>query len=382
MKIIIFILVILPLYAGQVPVSWMSEVSPRKKLQLDELSLSFNGVLDLQESIMNQSSHFSKNLSKRNWSLQGQKTDLAVSRSGLFGFSAVKGTSAVELSWGKKGIKEKDNKEKNNDIHLDTSMSELSVLKAVKPFYKILLKNNQRSEYSRKIKNFEGYILRYHRALKSISPLIHRQFVPSKFRLDLTNSYNSPLFGMSNLSGDIRIRLEWKISRSIKSMKNNFHIQDQETVKKLILDLGNSLANINDPKGYRLKQIGVGLGISKDNLLGFSKIKGGATGILFFTKTKKSIVDYIDSQSKLSGQYSWPKGEQSKLLNGFTRVKFRKGIKRSFNISRWFNQFLSKRNFSKWEVKKIKTSFSISYKGFLGLADISSKSLISFTFIK
>lgn len=385
MKFIITLLVVFPAFAGQVPSSWIRESGNKSVENLEGLTKSFSNILNLQEGALNQSQLLSRNLPKQNfssWSLKGQKTDLAISRSGLFGLSAVKGTSAVELSWKMKSTKEDVQIATKSDVLLDTRMNEKQVLAAVRPFYKVLLKNNKKSEFKWRAKNFEDHVLRYHRALKSISPLVHRQFVPSKFRLDLTSSYSSPLFGISDLSGDMRVRLEWKIARGKKGSTNQHHVEDREVVKNLLLDLGSALENVDTPKGYKLKTIGVGLGISKGNFLSFSNVKAGITGELFFTKTKKSMVDYIDGRENMNGLYRLETGKGNKILSSFTRRKFRKGIKKSFSISKWFSKRLSRQQFRKWEVNKMKASFSLSNKGFLGLADTTSKSLVSFTFVK
>jgi hypothetical protein len=384
MKILILLMMSFSSFASQVPSTWISEKtyinkSENHKEALDQLEGSFSKILDLQENILEKSETFSKstiNKNFSNWSLSGQKTDLAVSKSGLFGFSAVKGTSAVELSWSKKSSKSELNEDSKTDLNLSTEMSEDQVLAAAKPFYKILLKNNRKEEFSWRAKDFEDHVLRYHRALKSVSSLDQGRFVASKFRLDLSVSYSSPLFGFSRLSGDTRVRLEWKIVKSSKKVNGS---SDQKVVAKLLEDIEEALENSELRKGYKLKTIGIGLGLSKKNLLSFSKVKGEIYGELFFNLN--SAKGYSVAKFPIDDQvYHW--SGEDKIIGSFKRRKFRKGIKKSFKVSKWFTDKMNSRASRSWEVKKFKSSFALSYSGFLGLANTSSKSAVSFAFSK
>jgi hypothetical protein len=380
MKYILIFLALLPIQASQVPLSWLQESTTKNQEETQELEKSLLQILELQENILEKSESISrKSLDKSfsAWSLKGQKTDLAISKSGLFGFSAVKGASAVELSWSEKKAKQEVFQDSRSDIELDSLMSEQEVLAAVKPFYKVLLKNARSNEYSWRARNFEDHVLRYHRALKSVSQLDGGQFIADKFRLDLSFSYSSPLLGFSRLSGDTRVRLEWKISQTDKMKTRE---SDQKVVQNLLNDVSEALQGLEENDGYKLTTIGIGLGLSKKNLLSFSKVKGEIYGELFFKKRDSKSL--ILSKEDLSGEYEWRAENNNKFIKRFKRRKFRKGIAKSFKVSKWFTEKMSKRNSGAWEIKKFKSSFSLTYSGFLGLANTSSKSAVSFAFSK
>ncbi len=79
--------------------------------------------------------------------------------------------------------------------------------------------------------------------------------------------------------------------------------------------------------------------------------------------------------------YQWNDSQENKLFGLFKRSKFRKGIERSFKMTNWFSKQFKQQD-SDWVINKFKTSFSISYSGFLGLANTSSNSAVSFEFSK
>lgn len=337
-----------------------------------EFAQNLKNILTVQENTLSEFRTDEK--AWGNWELSGQKTDLAVSKSGLLGFSAVKGSAAVELSWSRTS-KEKSIEEKDDSIALDSAMNEMQVIAAVRPTFKVLFKNKKNRNYAHLQKNMEDHIIRYHRALKGVHGIAGTTYTPKKFRLDLSTSFSSPLFGFAKLSGDTRMRLEWKIT---PNATKNLGVKDQEVVNKLIADLTKGLEGAKTPEGYKLKEVSIGLGLSKKNLLSFSKVKGEIVGELYF---KRNTQKAVGTSLNLDGEYSFRAENGEKFLNYFKRRRFRKGIKDSFKLTNWFARQFKGRN-SSWEVGKFKTSFSLSYSGFLGLANTSSKSFVTFTYSK
>ena len=375
MKFIIMAILMTCASAQQLPSNWFEEIIDNQKSsnELSQLEGYLERILKIQETVLIQSEKtINKGLGE--WKLSGQKTDLAVSKSGLFGFSAVKGTSAVELSWSKKSNKS-DIEQEEEIIELNSEMDERDVLELVRPVYKVLLKNINKREHRHRSKNFEDHVLRYHRALKQVSTLEETQYVADKFRLDMSVSYSSPLLGLSRLSGDTRVRLEWKITPSKNKSAED---EDQKVVRKILEDVSTALEKVEVQDGYKLKKISIGLGLSKKNLLSFSKVKGSIMGHLFLKKVSskgKNSFKFSDED------YQWNDSQENKLFGLFKRSKFRKGIERSFKMTNWFSKQFKQQD-SDWVINKFKTSFSISYSGFLGLANTSSNSAVSFEFSK
>lgn len=372
MKLLITLLLLSNVNASYLPTQWYVETENKKTDAQpgEELSKYLEVLLNVQEKALNVSGGVDEK-SFGIWKVSGQKTDLAVSKTGLFGFSSVKGTSAVELSWSRK----KEGKVAigvESDISLSSDMDEDVVLKTVRPVFKMLFKNkSSKSDHIQK--NMEDHVLRYHRALKGIQNLEGSTYTPKKFRLDLSTSFSSPLFGFTKLSGDTRVRLEWKIETQKK--KSNYE-GDQEVVNNLMADISKALESSHTAKGYKLKEVSIGLGLSKKNLLSFSNVKGEIVGELYFKRnSQKSFSDSI----LIEGEYSI-RGEE-KFFGSFKRRKFRKGIEKSFRISNWFASKFENRH-SQWEISKFKTSFSLSFSGFFGLANTSSKGLVTFTYGK
>lgn len=379
-NIILAYLISLPLSAQQLPSDWFTEEPQNKSNDLSSLGLYMNSILTVQENVL-EKSETSMNKGLSGWVLDGQKTDLAVSKSGLLGFAALKATKAVELSWSKvsneKSIEEdtEDSQNTEADIALSSQMSEEELLHAVRPSYRILLKNLPEREYSWRAKNFEDHVLKYHRAMKGVAQLETGKYTPTKFRLDMSVSYSSPLFGFTKLSGDTRLRLEWKI---VPSKDKNLGLKDQKVVQKILEDVDEALKDVAVEEGYKLDTLSIGLGLSKKNILSFSKVKGGITGHLFLKKSKNKSMALTPSNDQ---NYSWLAENNEKFLGFFKRAKFRKGITKSFKMTNWFSRQFKGRQ-SKWVIKKFKTAFTLSYSGFLGLSGTSATSAVSFSFKK
>jgi hypothetical protein len=163
----------------------------------------------------------------------------------------------------------------------------------------------------------------------------------------------------------------------MKNQKESQLSQDQSVVQNLLFDLDEALKGASIRQGYELKEISIGLGLSKKNLLSFSNIKGEIVGELYFKKNSNQISK--GSMPILDGIYSVR--NENKIFQRIKRRKFRKGLAKSFETTKWFAEAFSKRS-SNWEIGKFKTAFSLSYSGFLGLSSLSSKSLVTFTFKK
>ena len=375
-KLILASIITLGAQAQQLPASWYQEKAElnNKENNLESLSAYMDKVLTVQENVLEKSeAPLNKGLS--GWSLSGQKTDLAISKSGLLGLAALKATKAVELSWSQVSTEKDAQANAPADVELNSAMSEEQLLAAVKPAYKVLLKNLPEREYSWRAKNFEDHVLRYHRAMKGVAALESSTYTPDKFRLDMSVSFSSPLFGFTKLSGDTRLRLEWKI---IPSQEKDLTAKDQKVVRKILEDVDRALKEVKVEEGYKLDNLSIGLGLSQKNLLSFSKVKGSIMGHLFLKKTSKksNLVSQTTEET-----YAWMGEEDNKVLGLFKRSKFRKGIEKSFKLTNWFSRQFKGRQ-SKWVISKFKTAFTLSYSGFLGLSGTSSSSSVSFTFKK
>ncbi len=373
-----FLIFILPLYSQQLPQYWIDEnYSKIDESQLTALSTYLGQIISLKSEALDQSEEsLQKGLG--GWKLSGQKTDLAISKSGLLGISALKGQAAVELNWARKIDKSSSLEENStNTVSLSSNMDQNEILSQIQPAYQVLLEHLPEEKRSQQAQEWNDKVLQYHKALREVAELQGTHYVPSKFRLDLSLSYSAPIFGVNKLSGDARVRLEWKIV-SHKNLKRIS--KDQKIISKLLRDLDKTLSTLdtsNTSAGFKMTTVAIGLGLSKKGFLNFSKLKGETIGYLFFKKQKSSTPSLEKDDNT---DYHW-NPEKDKILPFFKRTKFRKGLKKSVKMANWFSQKLQQTE-GRWEINKFKAAFTLSYKGFFGLAKTSSKGLIELYYAK
>jgi len=349
------------LFASQVPSSWMVESSNQKNDQgLASFEKYFESVMSVQEEML-ESSESSIEKGLGDWKISGYKTDLAVSKSGLFGFSALQGTSTVELSWAKAKNKNLEDSEEQV-LELSTDMSNDQIVQTISQSSEFLLQRLESDKKRRKQKElWTEKVLTIHEALQGIALDHQQKFTPSKFRVDLTLSYSAPLFGLTKLSGDARLRLEWKIVQNSSKSK-----REQKLINNLVEDINVAMSKITPVtnQGYKFDQFAVALGLNKKSLLSFSKVKGGVNGVLFFkvNKEKSEVVPAISNDE----DYSWVEDE-SKERTAVKRDRFRQGLVKTVGIGNWFSEKLSRRQ-ALWSVNKFKVNFTMSYSGLFGLS--------------
>ncbi|PIP93736.1 MAG: hypothetical protein COW00_07580 [Bdellovibrio sp. CG12_big_fil_rev_8_21_14_0_65_39_13] len=349
------------LFASQVPSSWMVESSNQKNDQgLASFEKYFESVMSVQEEML-ESSESSIEKGLGDWKISGYKTDLAVSKSGLFGFSALQGTSTVELSWAKAKNKNLEDSEEQV-LELSTDMSNDQIVQTISQSSEFLLQRLESDKKRRKQKElWTEKVLTIHEALQGIALDHQQKFTPSKFRVDLTLSYSAPLFGLTKLSGDARLRLEWKIVQNSSKSK-----REQKLINNLVEDINVAMSKITPVtnQGYKFDQFAVALGLNKKSLLSFSKVKGGVNGVLFFkvNKEKSEVVPVISNDE----DYSWVEDE-SKERTAVKRDRFRQGLVKTVGIGNWFSEKLSRRQ-ALWSVNKFKVNFTMSYSGLFGLS--------------
>ena len=362
--------------ASQVPSSWLaSENAEKSEQNFKAFGDYFDSLISVQEEML-EASESSLDKGLGDWKVAGHKTDLAVSKSGLFGFSALKGTSTVELSWSKAKQKTHATEDQERVIDLTTDMSEEEIVKAIAQSSNYLLQRlDSEKKRQKQLKVWSEKILTIHSALQGIALENQQRFIPSKFRVNLSLSYSSPLFGLTKLSGDARLLLEWKIvQHSSKSRRA------QRLISNLVEDINEAMSKItpSSSNGYKFDQFAIALGLNKKSLFSFSKVKGDITGVLFFkVNEKKGEFAPLISNDE---DYTWSEGT-NKEDKSLKRRRFREGIVKTVEIGRWFSNKLSARH-ARWGVNKFKVNFTMNYSGIFGLTTTGGSGQIELYYTK
>lgn len=319
------------------------------------------------------------------WKLDGYKTDLSISKSGLFGVGALKAKKAVELNWARKSNKEaKSESSSIKNIELNDEMTLEEMKAQMEPIITWAVSSKKVNNESRFRKNLHERVEKVFPLMKVLPALEKQGWRASKFRLEASFGVSGELLNIVDLGADARVRLEWKRTSTSNKLAelNKSELKLVKFLSNLAEDLeaGYQKSEIAS-QSYKFEKFSLGLGTSHKGFWGIGKSKGGVSGLLFLKRvTKKNL-----PISKVDGDIDFVSNNEDKFLGKIFKVKrkrFRKGITKAFSITDWFSQKSEKKNSSKWHVNKIKTAFEISYKGIFGLSTTTGKTKAEIYFKK
>jgi hypothetical protein len=386
------------------PEAWLSTENESYRIQNSNKGLGFkkslskyvNKIYNTHENILDTSEEESKKSSKKSkWRMDGYKTDLAISKGGILGFSSLKGKAAVELTWKKKTINkfskiepipsaplnigkitidqdtDKDNIVSQMEEMLEPSVKSGKIKKSKK------LKNKLRKKAER--------LLFISQAVSSMNEEEYYAWVPHKFRFDLVFGKTGNLLSVVKLGGDIRFRFEWEITRIAKTGPYQYNLENTKAVRNLISMIASDLSSISEARptlqGDALKFNGfsIGIGFSQKEVFGIATFKTSQMGTLYFKKQKrmkpmKALTE--EEIAKMEYSYLNHKEANGKIvkkakLHKIKRKKFRKGILKSIKIADFFVEKANKKTDSKWEISKLKTFYSLGVSGMFGLSKVT-----------
>lgn len=360
--------------AASLPQSWVSEGEGRKSLssfkELNETQEYLSSVLSIQEKVL---------LGREEKSLGGFKfstyvTDFSVSKSGLFGLSALKATTAVELKW--KNVQTQIIPEAVADMEVLDDSAETLAATASELEAKIVATGKVASSPALK-SNIESVL---NKAKLMMDQMEHRD-VPgwklAAFRLDLSIGANGQVWTFAKTGASVRLRLDWK---KIKRKQNNKLMANNKTgglVDKILYDFS-QVYQSQDLLGFKVKMVNVGVGLSrKGGLLGLASTKLGIVGFLRFVPvtTTQSLPALADNTSALATEdmeYVADEISENKSMNNIfvPRKKWRAGLEKGFAMAKYFASS-AERFQNRWQVTEVKTVLELTKSGFLGLASTS-----------
>lgn len=372
------------------PQNWVSSEDTESNLvfkadnrRLLEFTEYVDEVFDAQERVLNGLESNQKVF--RGWKFSGMKTDLSVSKSGLFGFSAVKGKSTLELNWVKSGDKSLEDSVAPNHIEIDGNATLKEIEIQLLPLVDLAVESGKVKNKERMRTKLLERAREVHLALKGIDQEMGSTWTPSKFRLNLSFGVSGDIFSVAELGGDFRVRLDFKIAPKAQMDLNKGLDRRLKKMKKLVSNLSEDVSKVAEKvereSGFKLDSISIGLGADKKTFLGIADSKASASGFLFFKKSGKKA-DL--SKTNLDGEYEFASNnvEGEKFLGRiFKRSRFRKGLEKAFNIGNYFGKRAEKKD-GKWTINKFKIAFSLSYKGIFSLTNTTGSGVAELYFKK
>ena len=368
--------------ASTVPTNWYSlediesntlfENSNKRNSKLAEY---VDQIFDFEESVLGDLETSNKNLG--GWKLSGQKTDFSISKKGIFGFSAMKAASGVELKWVRESTN-KNNKNvvtKDNTIVVDSQMTKEELIIELEPAIALALSSEKIENESKLRKNIITKVLESRRFVKLVEKSDTNNWTPVKLRVDLSFGVSGDVFSVVKLGADFRIRLDFKIAKNINN-KSSSNTEKEEKLIKLISNLSSDVDHVIEKSdfdsSFKVDKVAFAFGVSKKTIFGLVNSSASTAGVLYFKKTSNKS---LKEDMNLDGDYDLT-GDQKLFPSLTKRSKFRKGLKKSVKISSFFAKRAEKKN-GNWKIGEIKVAFSVSYSGIFGLTGTSGKTTAS-----
>ena len=185
---------------------------------------------------------------------------------------------------------------------------------------------------------------------------------------------------MARAGVTLRIRMEWKlIDNSTLTPPSILHSQSRFVLK--ILDaLSRSLETVA-LKNFNPTRICIGVGASyKRGFFGLWKYTAGFIGWLSFTPVQNlsfnKSLEALPLQV-LAEDFSF--GDDAKA-SGIPHMQFVQGMTKSLETAAFFADNADTNSSQVWQIAEIKTVNDVSYKGFFGLSDFTTRGIIEIDF--
>jgi len=330
-------------------------------IQTEEAEKNFRTILKTQATALN-----SMTDNSGGFRMNEMITDIAVSRTGLLGLSALKANSGVEIRW-----KRKTHSDLSSDEKVDASFEgDTSTDAATDVVVKLVLASG-------KVKVTPKVRKRIHQSLGQIKKLVDEAdgSVPGNWdfkgaRFDLNFAASGEVFFFAEAGPNLRLRMEWNHRKG----NTKGHSQAARFIRKTMNVLNAVSPEIVLP-GFTTRQLSIGVGTTYKGDFGVWKYSSGFMGFLIFVpNTSKSF--YVPSEeSFIIGGLD----EKNLQVTSLSSERFVTGLRKSLRTASFFAD-ASRSLFGSWTVSEIKTVNDISHTGLFGLADFTTRGALEIDF--
>jgi hypothetical protein len=394
MKLLFFFLCINVSFASpRLDPNWVSQ---EKAIDLSKnVKKSFDSILQAQGKALDKmDSNFTKAL-PYGFVMKEMVSDFAVSKSGLLGLSALKSNNGVEVKWKRASTFKSLNAEVVDEpsIVIEAAPTEKDLDQVAEVITKIV-KSSGKVQESRNLKaNIKDSLLGINANLKNIQVTKLNNWKTSGVRLDLNFSVNGGVWLFVKPGIALRVRMEWKLKEaSLGSLKIAEATSETRFMLKTLDALEKALQSTQLP-GFKAKKISIGVGASqKKSLFGLWKYSNGFIGYISFVPVEsfnkalfKDVVpsELLDEPFTIGGienEVSSLKGMPIISNGSFTQRDFVAGMEKSLQTASFFASSAQSNHSKGWSIAEIKTINDISYTGFFGLADFTTKGALEIDF--
>lgn len=384
MKYLIFLLLYTHIAsAASLPSNWVSETSQKSSPESASKNLAetynyIDSVLGIQEKVL---------LGREDKTSNGFKfthyvTEFSLSKSGLFGLSALKATTAVEVKWSRSSLAKMKTLEVVSDLEVTDDSVEALALTATQ--LEALALSTGKVDPSPVLRNnIEVALNRVKTMTEQMDHIDFPGWKLASLRLDLSIGANGQVWTFANAGATVRLRLDWKKIKTSSGNKGLVKNHAASFINKILYDF-NQVYKEQDLAGFKVKMVNVGVGLSrKGGFLGLSSTKMGIMGYLRFVpvpSSHKTAVPVIEADSAIATDDIEYLSEEEESLKSFgpltlKRSKWRAGLVKGLEMAKFFAGSASRFQ-NNWQVNEIKTVFELTKNGFLGLAASSATGAI------
>lgn len=308
-------------------------------------------------------------------------TSFTVSKSGLFGLSALASSSNTTLFWNKKVSAPKVDEAKS--FLMDGDDDELSLQMKIDNVTEYLVRNNKVNDASKLRDNLDKVVRKAHSIFKDVENLETPNWRVGGYRLDLAITASGVVTPFTKVGENVRLWLEWTHPKKPSSVAVNNKMT--RFVSKVLNDTEQATLNVNMPN-FELQNLYVGLGEDlKAGLFGFGSSTFGFVGYVKFVKKPKTTKSEIIASAQESDD-DYPVIQEPTETKSMPRMvsissrKIKQGIERSLHFAEFFTNKAERTQTTHWELSSVREIATISKTGLFGLSTLTSKGVFTFIF--
>jgi hypothetical protein len=336
---------------------WVQEAS--SKDQSNEVQNSFISILEAQGEALDQMELLSSmKIKKTGFSMTEMITDLAVTKSGLLGLSALKSNNGVEIKWKRKASSFLP--DESPEIVIDADATEMDIDKISDTVFRIVSDSGKINNTKNVRSSVKNAFLSIQRDVTSIQVTKLNDWRLTALRLDLNFSSSGQLWMFARAGASLRVRMEWKF-KPIHYLKSSVVNPHTEFVVKTLDALGKSMQKIPVP-GFDARKVSIGVGASQKKAFGLWKASAGFIGFLIFTPETRFLKSMVVLPPDLANQ---------RLILG---------MEKSLRTAAFFAENSLLERSRHWTIAEIKTINDVSFTGFFGIADFTTKGAVEIDF--
>jgi hypothetical protein len=311
-------------------------------------------------------------------------TSFSVTKSGLFGLSALSAGSTTNLFWNKKKALAKTDDVKSFTIAADED--ELSLQMKVDDVVDYLVKQDKVKDPAQLRINLDTAMRKGNEIFNDIANLETPNWRVGGYRLDLAIGASGVVAPFTKVGENVRLWIEWtKPAKPNAAAPSNSKVT--HFVSKVLADTEFATAKMNMPH-FELQNIFIGLGEDiKAGLFGFGSSTFGFVGyVKFVKKPKAELTNAMIAADSIDEDYTVVhESSKNKSLIKFVvipRKEIIKGIQRSLKFAQFFANKADRIQSTNWELGLIRETATITRSGLFGLSNLSTKGVFVFNFTR